>query len=230
MPKKVRLICATRMSRERFFAESALGRSLALYNYLANVVELQLFADNTRSLPELYNEAIERAAREPAILVFIHDDVHLCDFFWFDKIQAALQNFAIIGLAGNRRRLPRQPAWCFVDTRGTWDQRENLSGVVGGGKGFPCSLIAAYGPVPQQCLLLDGMLLAVDSDTLIKGQLRFDTRFAFHFYDMDFCRQAEAKGLKMGTWPISVIHESGGNYDSDAWRQGLRLYLEKYGD
>jgi len=30
----------------------------------------------------------------------------------------------------------------------------------------------------------------------------FDPRFQFHFYDLDFCRQAEQRGLKMGTWAL----------------------------
>jgi hypothetical protein len=59
-------------------------------------------------------------------------------------------------------------------------------------------------------------------------QLRFDTRFAFHFYDMDFCRQAESKGLRMGTWPISVVHESKGAFGNAAWQQAYGRYLEKY--
>lgn len=228
--KKIRWVCATRSAQDRFFTDTALGRSLSLYGFLSELMELQLFPGNAHGLPEVYNAAIERAAQDPAILVFAHDDLHVCDFFWFDKIQQGLQAFDILGLAGNRRRVPRQPAWCFVDDRGTWDQRANLSGVVGGGNGFPCVQIAAYGPVPQQCLLLDGLFLAVDSATLVKSKLRFDTRFRFDFYDLDFCRQAELKGLRMGTWPIAVVHESGGAFGTETWRAGLKSYLEKYGE
>jgi len=42
--------------------------------------------------------------------------------------------------------------------------------------------------------------------------LGFDERFGFHFYDLDLCRQAEQRGIRTGTWPISVVHESGGNF------------------
>lgn len=69
----------------------------------------------------------------------------------------------------------------FVDDRGTWDQKANLSGVVGVGSGLPCSQIAIYGPVPQECVLLDGLLLACDSAELVNKQVRFDTRFTFAF-------------------------------------------------
>ena len=73
-------------------------------------------------------------------------------------------------------------------------------------------------------------MLIADSATLIAHDLRFDPRFRFHFYDMDFCRQAELKGLRMGTWPISVVHKSGGSYGGPAWQESYRAYLDKYGD
>ena len=57
-----------------------------------------------------------------------------------------------------------------------------------------------------------GVMLVADSRRLIDTGLRFDPQFAFHFYEMDFCRQAELKGLRLGTWPISIVHESGGAY------------------
>jgi hypothetical protein len=46
---------------------------------------------------------------------------------------------------------------------------------------------------------------------------------------MDFCRQAELKGLRMGTWPISVVHESAGAFNTPPWRTAYDCYLRKYG-
>jgi GT2 family glycosyltransferase len=89
--------------------------------------------------------------------------------------------------------------------------------------------VSSFGPSGVEVKLLDGLLLAADSATLIGNGLRFDEQFAFHFYDMDFCRQAELKGLRMGTWPLSVVHESGGAFGSQGWRDGYERYLRKYG-
>ena len=75
---------------------------------------------------------------------------------------------------------------------------------------------------------MDGLLLAASSETLIKNKLRFDEQFEFHFYDMDFCRQAEVKGVTMGTIPLSLMHESGGNFSSEAWKQGYQKYIQKW--
>jgi GT2 family glycosyltransferase len=144
-------------------------------------------------------------------------------------LRAAVEHFDIVGLAGNRRRVARQPSWAFVDERLTWDKAENLSGRVGHGKGFP-SPVSIYGPTPQKCLLMDGVLLAVRSSVLHKRGLRFDECFQFHFYDLDFCRRAEQLGVSMGTWPIAVIHESGADFGSAGWRSGLLAYVDKWGE
>jgi GT2 family glycosyltransferase len=232
MARKIRLVCATRDSKEQFLAASALGRSLTLLKAVRRT-QVRLFAENRAGLPTCYNQAIAEAASDPAILVFVHDDVGFCDFFWADQIEAGLKQFDIIGLAGNKHRVPGQPGWAFVgrkDGKFVWDDKSNLSGVVGHGEGFPCKNLSVYGPSGQACKLLDGLLLAVDSAMLEKSGLRFDPRFAFHLYDLDFCRQAEALNLRMGTWPISVVHKSGGSFGTETWQTAYRAYLEKYGE
>ena len=65
-------------------------------------------------------------------------------------------------------------------------------------------------------------------EALFRRGARFDEQFSFHFYDMDFCRQCEQKGLRMGTWPISVIHQSGGSFGSLAWQAARVRYLQKW--
>jgi hypothetical protein len=226
--KPIRLVCGTRRSREQFSNETALGRSLKLYKHLTEP-QLHLFDSNTLGLSTIYNTAIQYAQQHPAILVFIHDDVWLNDFFWTERISEGVAKFDVIGLAGNKRRVPGQPSWAFVTPDCKWDERQYLSGTVGHGKGFPCEIVSSFGPAAVEVKLLDGLLLAADSATLINTGLRFDEQFAFHFYDMDFCRQAELKGLRMGTWPLSVVHESGGAFGSQGWREGYARYLHKYG-
>ena len=226
MSAKIRFVVATRASREEFFRKTATGRSLVVYNF--PFIELVLFDQNQLGLPVVYNRAIAAAEKDPAILVFIHDDVHLCDFFLADQIFSALTEFELVGLAGNKRRVPNQPAWAYVDTKLSWDAKENLSGVVGHGQGFPAMSLNVFGASCQEVKLLDGLMLVCHSNTLLKTGVKFDERFSFHFYDMDLCRQAESKNIKMGTWPISVVHESGGAFGSDAWNDGYRKYIEKW--
>lgn len=225
-PTRMRVICATRKGREEFFSETPLGRSLNLLRPPG--VELRLFPRNHESLPAVYNRAIEESINDDVIFVFIHDDVYLCDFHWASRLASGLGAFDVIGLAGNRRRVARQPGWLFLDERLTRDSRANVSGVVAHGRQFPPESIDVFGPAGQAVKLLDGVFLAMTSATLRAKSLRFDERYEFHFYDMDFCRQAEQAGLTMGTWPISVVHESEGNFVSDDWRRGYDRYLEKW--
>jgi tetratricopeptide (TPR) repeat protein len=222
-PPVVRFIVATRESEDRFFENTALGKCLR------NIpVEIKIFEKNQKGLPVLYNQAIRDAREHEAILVFIHDDVFLPGYFFVEEIASALERFEIVGVVGNKRRIPSQPSWALVDTNGTLDDRENLSGVCGSGKGSELYRIHDFGPTRQQVKLLDGLMIAVHSKTLISKSIEFDERFDFDFYDMDICRQAEVKNVSMGTWNISVIHESDGNY-SDNWRASYKKYLEKWG-
>jgi GT2 family glycosyltransferase len=76
--------------------------------------------------------------------------------------------------------------------------------------------------------LLDGVLLAARASALLDAGVCFDQRFDFHHYDLDFSRQANAAGLRVGTWPIAVTHASGGAFGSAAWNRSLALYREKW--
>jgi GT2 family glycosyltransferase len=223
----IEIVSATRMSETDFWKTSALGLSLRRLKREARLVARLAF-DNRRGLPEIYNARID-AADAQELLVFVHDDVWIDDTFVAERVIAGLQAYDVIGVAGNRRRLPGQPGWAFVDAKFTWDDRQQLSGAVAHGRN-PFGAISFYGPAPADCELLDGVFLAARKSALGAAGLRFDPRFEFHFYDMDFCRSARAKGLRLGTWPICLTHQSGGGYGSEAWQQKYRSYLEKWND
>ena len=223
----IRFVIATRVPKEEFFSQTAIGRSLSYCRALG--FEIRLSASNTRGLPAVYNAAIEEAAERPAILVFVHDDVMLLDYFWPHRLRQALDRFPIVGLAGNRRRLPGQSSWAFLDDRLTRDDQKHFSGVVAHGHGFPPGNLSVFGPAGLEVKLLDGLFIAVESRTLIESGIRFDERFDFHFYDLDFCRQAEMQGISMGTMALSVIHGSRGDFRSEGWRLGYAAYIQKWG-
>lgn len=224
----IRVICATREKRERFLTHTSSGKSI---KSLINVskVEVKLFSENTEGLSSLYNSCIDECLDNPTILVFMHDDLILTDFFWAERIREGLSKFQLVGLAGNTHRVPFQPSWAFKNINFEWDDFKFLSGVIGHGKTpFPAQ-ISFYGPPLQDCKLLDGLLLAAKSETLINHRLRFDEQFKFHFYDLDFCRTAEQLNLKMGTIPLSLIHESSGNFGNANWHDSYKSYIKKWG-
>ena len=220
----IEIISATRSSQDEFWEKSALAQSL---QRLADDRMLtRLSYSNQRGLPEIYNAGIE-ATSNNQILVFIHDDVWIEDYFFADRLIAGLAVFDVIGVAGNKRRLPGQPAWPFSDASFNWDDRANLSGAIGHGK-EPFSPISNYGLVPAPCELLDGVFLAAKKRVLLDSGVRFDTRFDFHFYDLDFCRTARKHGLRLGTWPISLGHQGSGLFGTPAWTKQRELYFGKW--
>ena len=230
---KIRFVCASRLSSQEFFAKAPLGRSLPVYRSFPRrqVIELRLFANNREGLPSVYNLAIEEAKTDPAILVFCHDDVYLSDYYWAEHLHDALGKFDLVGLAGNRRRVPRQASWMFLDEEFLRDNYDNLSGVLGHGNPFPdLKQLSVYGEPGVAVKLLDGVLMAIHSAVLHARNLRFDPRFKFDFYDLDFCRQAELRGLRMGTCALSIVHASAGALGVETWRAAYRDYLAKYGE
>jgi GT2 family glycosyltransferase len=84
--------------------------------------------------------------------------------------------------------------------------------------------------VPASCELLDGVFMAVRRSTLIGKDVFFDPRFDFDFYDMDFCRTAREKGLRLGTWAVSLTHQSSGKFGTKRWTENYRKYLDKWTD
>ena len=221
------VVSATRLPKSEFWAKTALGQSLQRIGADRRISSFISF-ENRSGLPDFYNERIETDG--PDILVFAHDDVWLDDYHFAQRVLDGLEAFHVIGVAGNRRRVERQPAWAFLDMNLRADSPDNLSGAVAHDIG-PFGAVTYFGvyPAPAECELLDGVLLATRRSTLVKSGVRFDPRFAFHFYDMDFCRSARKAEMRLGTWPLSVTHQSAGGFSSASWHEGYKRYIEKWG-
>ena len=222
---QIEIITATRYSVADFQKKSALGQSL---ERLADpTIGVRLVIENKRGLPAVYNDGIA-AAGAGNILVFMHDDVWIDDYFFAQRIIDGLAAYDLIGVAGNKRRNAAQPTWQFLDSDFTPDNPANLSGHVAHGQN-PLGEVSKYGSVPADCEILDGVLLAIKKSVLMEHDLRFDTRFDFHFYDLDFCREARENGLKLGTWPIAITHQSGGAFGRGPWLEAFKTYIKKWG-
>ncbi len=219
------LISATRADKSAFWSKSPLGISLQRLR-TEKAWEPHIALQNTKGLAEVYNARI--TGRGPNdVLVFVHDDIWIDDYFLIQRVLEGLERYDVIGVAGNRRCRPQQPAWCFRNDKLEWDVGKYLSGSVAHGP-RPFGKVAYFGPTPADCDLLDGVLLAARRSTLRSKGVLFDPMFQFHCYDIDFCRTARAKGLSMGTWPIAITHCSGGNF-GDAWKDSVQLYRKKWG-
>ena len=189
-------VACTRGRRE----ETPLWASLARLG-----LEGHFFEHNTSGLPERYNPVIDAHAGADRIVTFLHDDVQLADVFVRDKLEAALSadGYAIAGLAGasSLDLAHERPftAWWHAPA-------EHRSGAVDHRMPSGRNLWTTYGATPRRCLVLDGLFLAVDMRRI--GAVRFDPRFTFHFYDLDFCLSAHHAGLTMGTVNVYAHHAS----------------------
>jgi hypothetical protein len=221
----VEIVSATRLSEAEFWEKSALGTSLRGLG-LGSKLEANIVFDNQRGLSELYNQSIYREGMD-RILVFVHDDVWIDDLFFADRINHGLLHFDVIGVAGNSRRLPYQAGWGFMDEQLTPSESSDLRGAIAHGK-EPFGEIASFGESPAECELLDGVILAARKSLLLEAQVVFDPVFKFHFYDIDFCRTARDKKLRIGTWPIHLTHQSEGAFKSAGWKEMYARYLEKW--
>src|SRR5438046_1058401 len=110
----LRIVAATRLDRASFRTQALLGRSLDRLIFRKGV-ELRVTFSNSVGLPDLYNAALAESD-DADVMVFTHDDVCIDDWFVSDRLTEALERFAVVGVAGNRRRLPGQPSWIFADT------------------------------------------------------------------------------------------------------------------
>ena len=228
----VEIVSATRDDKEAFWTRAPLGLSLRRLESDQRLSHSIVF-ENQTGLGEFYNLRINASSAD--ILVFVHDDVWIDDFFLTDRVAHGLDHFDVIGVAGNQRRVPRQPSWAFTvyDSTGNfaWDDPINLSGGIAHGM-VPSGSVGYYGAMPVACELLDGVLLATRRSTLVKAGVYFDPIFRFNFYDMDFCRAARSKNLRLGTWQIAITHQSGGDgaggFGSIEWQNAFSSYLKKW--
>jgi GT2 family glycosyltransferase len=219
----IEIISATRYD-DSSFEHSPLGISLRRLSYDTRLVR-QIAFSNTEGLPDVYNRRIAADAPDD-ILVFIHDDVWLDDIFLADRVVDGLERFQVIGVAGNMRAEGAHVGWAFKSPELDTDE-PFLSGTVAVGS-VPFGEIHHFGKCPQACELMDGVLLAARRSVLREHDVQFDSRFGFHFYDLDFCRTARLRRLSLGTWPIALTHASAGSFGSDDWKAALQVYKNKW--
>ena len=222
-PPQLLIVAASRLEEEAFWRESLLGRSLARQPHAG--YDRCISYANTSALALTYNRGLEQAPAG-SVVVFCHDDLWLGDDPLGPQLTKALENFDLVGVAGNRLRQGGAQAWWLKPDRSGWDW-PNLVGALHHGSPETAEL-QTYGPSPAPASLLDGVFLAGQAGLLRGASLRFDPTFPFHLYDLDLCRSAEQAGLRLGVWPLNLIHASGGAAFTPSWKACLLLYQQKW--
>ena len=179
--------------------------------------------DNKESLTKVYNRYITEENRGKKI-VFLHDDVLVEDLFFFDKLNLAFEKFDIVGLAGAKScdLNAEMMAWHLMAPR------EHHVGEVAHSK-YGKNWTTVFGNTPSRALVIDGLFIAVDVSKLLDTNTRFDENFSFHHYDISFCLNANKNKLKIGVYPIRVVHFGlGDSMLSPEWHESSIRFKQKY--
>ncbi|HKO96482.1 MAG TPA: glycosyltransferase [Pyrinomonadaceae bacterium] len=224
--KDILLVSATRKTAAEFEKSSPLSSSITKLQERSRRVTSQIVYENQEGLSAVYNRFLN-PHRLDKLIVFVHDDVSIEDLFFVEKLDRAFESFDVIGLAGNQRPDPKHLSW--------FDPRQPLSGFVVHPNPEQTAVldqqtlvVSSYGPTPASCSLLDGCFLAVNTENVLAAGCSFDEQFDFHFYDLDFCRSCVERNLRLGTWPLWVVHQSGGAFGSPAWNRAAEKYQSKW--
>lgn len=225
MKKEIQIISATQKSD---YTKTMLFPSIVK---LGNDVGFSFKTENIEALSKIYNREIyDNIYNKNKILVFVHDDVIIEDLFFKDKLNDALDNFDIVGVAGIKPPINiKSPAlWHLMGDRSQYTGsvvhfEKNDNNI----RRFTTS----FGIMPERAVLLDGVFLAINTAKVIEKQLKFDENnpAKFHFYDLNFSLDANNKHLKLGTYPIWITHQSHGltNISND-WKNGETYFINKY--
>lgn len=187
--------------------------------------DYHFFENNSRGLPEIYNSILDERRGRDEVVVFAHDDVAVMDALFKEKLNRAITEHrcSIVGLAGSAyfENNPTHPVtnWQRGD-RAAW------SGTVAHRQPDGSASPSHYGPAPRPCVVIDGLFIAVDNASI--RDIRFDQRFNFHFYDLDFCLAAHRAGLLIGSVDINVVHRSDGTTNLNSFKTQQNIFREKW--
>jgi hypothetical protein len=189
--KDYRIIVATQETPSSFWKNTPFGKtSKDLFNNSERNISVDVSFANKKGLSKLYNEKMKQYQNER--LLFIHDDVEIHDKFIFDKLDVAFTMYDVVGLAGAKQAEIKSPAmWHLMAPRTA------LSGFVSHYLGQNTWNSSFFGNSPSRVLLLDGLFIAVDTETMCDNDVTFDEDFDFHFYDLAFCLRAHEKKMKV---------------------------------
>lgn len=187
--------------------------------------------ENTDGLSKSYNNFLySKEANEYDIVVFCHDDVFIDDLKLKSKLQAATElGYDIIGLAGCVNPKITRPALWHLMAGGF--NSNNLRGIVNHYQDETRKhhFATNFGPTPSRVAILDGLFLAVNVKKAKEVGWGFNENYNFHHYDITSCLDANNKKLKLGVYPINVIHCSHGlrSFD-DNFKNSEDAFMREY--
>ena len=209
-------------------SDTLIYKSMAACGLSTETSTLKVITNNTEGLSKVYNKFINTEVAEYYNhVVFVHDDVWIDDAHIKDKLNEAMHGsskFDIVGLAGTREPKITHPAlWHLMASR---EHPRGYAGHIFGDK----KVMTGFGVTPDRVAIVDGLFVAVNVSRAIETGWRWNENFKFHHYDIASCIDANAKGMRIGVWPINVFHASPGlkSLDDVTWSNSNKKFLELY--
>lgn len=219
MSNTYHFVVATQYNSEDFWKKSQIAIFLEKTN---NDMNSTILFENKEGLPKVYNKFISQSYTNKYV-IFVHDDVLIEDLFWQEKLDVAFEKYDIVGLAGSKKcDLSRPPAWHLMS-----DPQDHCGEVAHSHDKKVWT--TRFGPSESRVLVMDGLFIAVNINSLLKTGVSFDEFFDFHHYDITFCLRANRNKLKMGITPIRVVHFGlGDSMNTPEWRESAEKFKKNY--
>jgi hypothetical protein len=226
MSPKVVIVSCTRKSKEE-------ANTLPLFRSWKDglnspIYKLDIVWENSEGISAVYNSKIEEYKNtEVEFLVCVHDDVYIDDLKLYEKLnQAKKIGYNIVGLAGGLNPRLKDPAlWHIMTERN--QQRGEVAHPAGNQHQ---TMTTAFGPTPSRVAIADGLFFGLDMTVISNSKWRFNENYTFHHYDISSCIDANREKLKIGVYPIHVIHSSPGllSIHDKAWAESNQRFLKEY--
>jgi len=226
MNPKVAIVSCTRKLKEE-------AHTLPLYRSWKDGLntpnyKLDIVWDNEDGMPVVYNRKLqEYKDTEVEFVVCVHDDVYIDDLKLYEKLkQANGLGYNLVGLAGGLNPRLSDPAlWHIMVDRN--QQRGEVAHPAGNNNQ---TMTTSFGPTPSRVAIMDGLFIAVHMPSVSKTDWKFNENYTFHHYDISSCIDANRKALKLGVYPIHVIHSSPGllSIHNKMWADSNEKFLKEY--
>ena len=211
--KNIRITSPSRNGTHLINTDEFLKQCKTVENKFGVETKTNFFKNNGTGLSRIFNSEIDKAKEDGTdFLMLVHSDVSFDYFRFMEKYLKVCGKYDVVGFAGTRKiDLSISPLTWFTGSKNFPNERYgrvihrefNLGESFFNGQHHADADDVEVGTIDGLCLVLNRKA--------IESGARFDERFTFDFYDLDFCLTCIVKnGLKLGVIVEPVVHESVG--------------------